>query len=108
MKTTTTTTPFDASAASGQPRLQGRLGVPSIAFMVVAGAAPLTVVGGPMALAFAAGDGAGLPSVYLVTAAVLLLFAAAFTAMTPRVRSAGAFYSYVHTGLGRRAGIGTG
>lgn len=108
MKTTTTTTPLGDPASSGQPRLQGRLGVPSIAFMVVAGAAPLTVVGGPMALAFGAGDGAGLPTVYLVTAAVLLLFAAAFTAMTPRVRSAGAFYSYVHTGLGRRAGIGTG
>lgn len=89
-------------------RLQGTLGVASITFMVMAAAAPLTVVGGPMVLGFAFGNGAGLPMAYLVTAAVLLLFAAGFTAMTPKVASAGAFFAYVHIGLGRAAGIGTG
>lgn len=35
------------------------------------------------------------------------LFAVGFTWMTPHVPDAGAFYAYVHQGLGRRAGLGT-
>lgn len=89
-------------------RLQGNLGVVAISFMIIAGAAPLCVVGGPMALGLAIGNGAGLPAAYLATLVVLLLFVIGFTTMTPVVRSAGAFYSYVHAGLGRTAGIGTG
>ncbi len=89
-------------------RLRGNLGVWSIVFMVVAGAAPLTVVGGVMPIAFSAGNGAGAPMAFIVAAVVLLLFAVGFTAMTPHVRSAGAFYAYVQTGLGRSFGIGTG
>lgn len=89
-------------------KLRGNLGVWSIVFMVVAGAAPLTVVGGVMPIAFSAGNGAGVPMAFIVAAVVLLLFAAGFTAMTPHVRSAGAFYAYVQTGLGRSFGIGTG
>lgn len=88
--------------------LRGNLGIFGVAFMVIAGAAPLTVVGGPMVLGLALGNGAGLPTAYLAVLAVLLLFVTGFTAMTPLVRSAGAFYSYVHAGLGRFAGIGTG
>lgn len=76
--------------------------------MVVAGAAPLTVVGGVMPIAFNAGNGAGVPTAFIAAAVVLLLFAVGFTAMTPYVRSAGAFYAYVQTGLGRSFGIGTG
>ncbi|MEV0075261.1 APC family permease [Nocardia neocaledoniensis] len=89
-------------------RLHGKLGVLSISLIIIAGAAPLCVVGGPMALGLALGNGAGLPAAYLATLAVLLLFVLGFTTMTPFVRSAGAFYSYVHAGLGRVAGIGTG
>ncbi|MEU1525539.1 APC family permease [Nocardia rhamnosiphila] len=61
-----------------------------------------------MALGLSLGNGAGLPAAYLATLAVLHLFVIGFTTMTPFVRSAGAFYSYVHAGLGRVAGIGTG
>src|SRR5689334_7993734 len=91
-----------------EQRLHGNLGVVAISFMIIAGAAPLTVVGGPMALGLAIGNGAGLPTAFLATMIVLLLFAIGFTAMTPFIRSAGAFYAYVHAGLGRIAGIGTG
>ncbi|MBF6454681.1 APC family permease [Nocardia cyriacigeorgica] len=97
------------SAVSEHPaRLHGKLGVVSISLIIIAGAAPLCVVGGPMALGLALGNGAGLPTAYLATLAVLLLFVIGFTTMTPFVRSAGAFYSYVYAGLGRMAGIGTG
>ncbi|VFA94614.1 Putrescine importer PuuP [Nocardia farcinica] len=103
------TTRTHESAVSERPaRLHGKLGVVAISLMIIAGAAPLCVVGGPMALGLALGNGAGLPTAYLATLAVLLLFVIGFTTMTPFVRSAGAFYSYVHAGLGRMAGIGTG
>jgi len=89
-------------------RLHGKLGLVSIVFMVVAGAAPLTVVGGPVPLAFAYGNGAGVPTMFVLTGVVLLLFAVGFTAMSRFVPSAGGFYSYAFIGLGRRTGIGTG
>jgi len=98
----------EVTSPPGDQRLHGNLGVAGVSFMVIAAAAPLTVVGGAMSLGLASGNGAGIPAAYLATLVVLLLFVTGFTAMTPLVRSAGAFYSYVHTGLGRRAGISTG
>ncbi len=103
-----TTTHEDSSLALEPGRLSGKLGVFSISLMIIAGAAPLCVVGGPMVLGLSLGNGPGLPAAYLATLIVLLLFVVGFTTMTPFVGSAGAFYSYVHAGLGRAAGIGTG
>lgn len=92
----------------GQTRLEGKLGLLSIVLMVVAGAAPLTVVGGPVPLAFALGNGSGLPTMFLITGVILVLFSVGFTAMSRYVPTAGAFYSYAFVGIGRRTGIGTG
>jgi amino acid transporter len=89
-------------------RLRGQLGLVGIAFMVIAGAAPLTVVGGPVPIAFANGNGAGVPMMFILTGVVLVFFAVGFTAMSRFVPAAGAFYSYVFVGIGRRMGIGTG
>ncbi|MER5742708.1 APC family permease [Streptomyces sp. NPDC002225] len=89
-------------------RLRGDLGVASIVFMVTAAASPLAVVGGPVPLGIAGGNGTGFPATYVVAGVVLLFFAVGFTAMTPHVRSAGAFSSYVDRGLGRGAGLGAG
>ncbi len=108
MTTTTTEPALDSAperAVTG--RLRGSLGVASIVFIVVAAASPLGVIGGPVPLGIAFGNGAGFPFTYLVATAVLLLFAVGFTAATPFVRSAGAFYAYVDRGLGRAAGLGT-
>lgn len=88
-------------------RLTGNLGTGSIAFMVIAAAAPLTVIGGNAPLAIGQGNGAGAPVGFFLASVVLLLFAVGFVAMTPHVREAGAFFSYVTTGLGSRAGMGT-
>lgn len=88
-------------------RLRGSLGVASIVFIVVAAASPLGVIGGPVPLGIAFGNGAGFPFTFIVVTAVLLFFAVGFTAATPFVRSAGAFYAYVDKGLGRAAGLGT-
>jgi amino acid transporter len=96
-----------AREAQERPRLTGRLGAGSIVFMVVAAAAPLTVIAGSVPIGIAAGNGAGYPAMYVVSAVVLFFFAVGFTAMTRHVPNAGAFYSYIGTGLGRGAGLGS-
>lgn len=88
-------------------RLSGNLGTGGIAFMVIAAAAPLTVIGGNAPLGIGQGNGAGAPVGFLLASIVLLLFAVGFVAMTPFVREAGAFFSYVTLGIGSRTGMGT-
>lgn len=87
-------------------RLRGDLGVASIVFMVVAAAAPLGVIGGVVPLGLAGGNGAGFPAAFVVASVILLLFAVGFTALTPFVDDAGAFFSYVRQALGFPVGIG--
>jgi amino acid transporter len=87
-------------------RLSGNLGVASIVFMVVAAAAPLGVIGGVVPLGLAGGNGAGFPAAFVVASVILLLFAVGFTALTPFVDDAGAFFSYVRQALGFPVGIG--
>ncbi|KHO20609.1 APC family permease [Mycolicibacterium setense] len=87
-------------------QLRGKLGVASIVFMVVAAAAPLGVIGGVVPLGIASGNGAGFPATFIASTVVLLLFAVGFTAMTPYVDEAGAFFSYVRQSLGLPTGIG--
>ncbi|OMB80931.1 APC family permease [Mycolicibacterium farcinogenes] len=92
--------------SSASRQLRGNLGVASIVFMVVAAAAPLGVIGGVVPLGIASGNGAGFPATFLASTVVLLLFAVGFTAMTPYVDEAGAFFSYVRQSLGLPTGIG--
>jgi amino acid transporter len=87
-------------------RLRGNLGVPSIVFMVVAAAAPLGVIGGVVPLGIASGNGAGFPATFIISTVILLFFSVGFTAMTPHVQEAGAFFSYVRQALGFPTGIG--
>ncbi len=88
-------------------RLQGRLGTTGVVFMVIAAAAPLTVIGGNMPLGMGLGNGAGAPVGFILAAVVLLIFSVGFVRMTPYVKEAGAFFSYVTDGIGARAGMGT-
>lgn len=90
----------------GAERLSGSLGVPSVVFMVIAAAAPITVIGGNVPIAIGSGNGPGAPAGFVIATVVLLVFAIGFVSMTPYVREAGAFFSYVTTGLGARAGLG--
>jgi len=102
----TTVAPEKADSGATQRRLRGSLGVAAIVFIVVAAASPLGVIGGPVPLGIAFGNGAGFPFTYIIATVVLVLFAVGFTAATPFVKSAGAFYAYVDRGLGRGSGIG--
>lgn len=83
------------------------LGVPGIVLMVVAAAAPITVVVANFPLIILESGSVGAPLMILAATVILLLFAVGFTWMTPHVPDAGAFYAYVDRGLGRRAGLGT-
>ncbi|HET6393931.1 MAG TPA: APC family permease [Blastococcus sp.] len=74
--------------------------------MVVAAAAPLSIIAGVVPIGVLVGNGPGFPAMYVVAAVVLFFFAVGFTAMTRHVPNAGAFYSYIGTALGRGAGLG--
>ena len=81
-------------------RLAGTLGPGAIVFMVVAAAAPLTVIAGTVPSGIAAGNGAAYPASYIVCTVVLLFFAVGFTAMARHLPGAGAFYTYITPGPG--------
>ncbi|MGZ4555639.1 MAG: APC family permease [Mycobacteriaceae bacterium] len=98
--------PQISTEAPGARKLKGTLGVGSIVFMVVAAAAPLTVISGTVPLGVSAGNGAAYPGTYLICTAILMLFAVGFTSMARHLPGAGAFYTYVRQGLGRPAGLG--
>jgi amino acid transporter len=97
-----------APGSEATPRnLTGQLGTVAIVFMVIAAAAPLTVIGGNVPLAVGLGNGAGAPDGFIIAALVLLVFVVGFVTMTPHVKEAGAFFAYTTLGLGKRVGMGT-
>ncbi len=88
-------------------RLSGNLGTVSVTFMVIAAAAPLTVVGGIMPIGYLLGNGLGFPVMFLVATVILLLFAVGLTAMSRFIPNAGSFFAFVSHGLGRIPGVAT-
>ncbi|MFC3393426.1 hypothetical protein [Brenneria rubrifaciens] len=91
---------------SQQHKLQkGSLGLWSIIFFVIAAASPLTGVVGGLPVAFMAGNGAGVPGVYVLAGLLLIIFSFGFIAMSRYIVNAGAFYAYIAQGLGTRSGI---
>ena len=94
----------DRAPASERQLKRGVLGAGGLVFMVVAAAAPLTVMAGVAPLGLMIG-GVGAPVAYLAAGAVLIIFAIAFTRMTRYVSGGGAFYAYIAKGLGRGWGL---
>jgi amino acid transporter len=88
------------------PHLHRGLGVGAIVFMVVAAAAPMSVVAANLPIVIAVSGNIAAAAYFIVAMLVLLLFAVGFTLMSKHVRNAGAFYSYVQAGLGRIPGVG--
>lgn len=95
----------DTARPSGR-LARGAVGTWGLVFFVLAAAAPLTVVAGVIPLAILTG-GLSATYGYVVPGVILVLFAAGFTAMSRRVRNAGAFYAYIGTGLGKPVGVGS-
>lgn len=104
-----TALPVGTAAPAAAPRaarkLSGRLGVSSVVFMVIAAAAPLTVVGGGFPVGALLGDGVGAPSMFLIGGVILLFFAVGLSTMSNYVPRPGAFFTYVGYGLGRPLGL---
>lgn len=95
----------NVSARSHMPT--GTLGTPAITMMVVAAAAPLTVLSGGTPLGILNGTGAGFPASFLIVGAALLLFSIGFAAMTRRVGGSGAFFNAIGHGLHPTLGLGS-
>lgn len=72
--------------------------------MVVAAAAPLTVVGGVFPLGYSMGNGLGFPLAYVLASGALILFSIGMAQMARVVPKPGAFYTYIRDGLGQVAG----
>lgn len=81
------------------------LGTFDIVLMVLAAAAPLAVVMGLMPIAFAFGNGAGLPGTFILGGCAMLLFAIGYVRQIPYVKNAGAFYAYISVSMSRMVGL---
>ncbi|RKN48223.1 APC family permease [Micromonospora endolithica] len=84
---------------------RGRLGMWPVVAIVMAAAAPLTVVAGGATTGWAVTGVVGIPVAYLAVAAILGVFSVGYVAMSRKIVNAGAFYSYIARGLGRVPGV---
>jgi amino acid transporter len=107
-----TAAPTEASAppdGSGEPGqlAGGALGLPSVLFCIVTGAAPLAAMLFNVPVA-TLGGGYASPAAFAVATVALTIFSVGYIAMCRRVTSAGGFYTFVTRGLGRVLGLGSG
>ncbi|WP_027794529.1 APC family permease [Paraburkholderia acidipaludis] len=83
---------------------KGALGLGFIVFFVISAAGPLVAIAGGFPIGIMLGNGAGTPSLLIATVAILLMFAAGYTAMSRHITNAGGFYAFTARGLGGTAG----
>lgn len=95
-------TPLEATG----PGMHHNLGVGSIAFMALAGAAPLGAVIAAFPIVVGVSQSPAIPLFFVLATAILAIFSVGFTRMARYVTNAGAFYSYIQAGLGRITGSG--
>lgn len=81
------------------------IGLAALVFFVVAAASPLTGLVGGMPIAILEGNGGGIPGIYILSGALLLLFSIGFITMSRYVKNSGAFYAYISAGLGNKLGV---
>ncbi|MDF3311630.1 APC family permease [Rhodococcus sp. T2V] len=77
-----------------------------IVFLVAAGAAPLATTVAVFPVITSASESTVSPLFFVVAAAALAVFAVGFTRIANEVKDGGAFYDYIHAGLGRIPGRG--
>jgi amino acid transporter len=83
-----------------------RIGTPGLLLAVLAATAPLLVVAGVMPTTFAAMGIVGVPLLFVIVGAVLVLFSFGYAEMSRHVHNAGALYAYISRGLGGTIGAG--
>lgn len=84
---------------------RGHLSTTSLVLLIIAAAAPLTVVAGGVPTNFAVSNMLGVPLGYLALGLILILFSVGYGIMSTKIRNSGAFYAYVSEGLGNHAGL---
>lgn len=94
-------------AAVSKNKLSGNMGALALAMTVLAFSAPLTTVAGyiPVSLMF---GGVASPLLYVLVAAVMLLFGVGYITLNGVVKRSGDFYSFITYGLGKSTGLGAG
>lgn len=98
-----------ANEKSGGNELKhGAIGGIALVFLVVAAAAPLGASATNTPLIFMLGNGGAAAFDFLIIGVLLLIFSVGFTAMSTHITNAGAFYTYVSMGLGKRFGTAAG
>jgi amino acid transporter len=85
---------------------KSRLGVASVAFFALAGVAPLMVAAGVVTAAYAITGLKAIPVAFVAIGLILAVFVRGYMAMSRRIASAGAFYTFISRGLGRVPGVG--
>ncbi|HEY1026004.1 MAG TPA: APC family permease [Pseudomonas sp.] len=95
-----------AQSAAKPHALSGSLGIVPIVMMVVATAAPLTVMVANTPLMIGLGNGAAAPFDALAAMLIMFMFAVGFVALSRHIGNAGAFYACIQKGLGRVVGLG--
>ncbi|HWI72337.1 MAG TPA: APC family permease, partial [Baekduia sp.] len=97
-----------ASATAESGRLApGALGLTSVLFCIVTGAAPLAAMMFNVPVTVL-GGGSGAPAAFLIATVVLTIFSVGYIEMSRRVTAAGGFYTFITKGLGPVAGLGSG
>lgn len=86
----------------------GAIGTLPLVFMVIAAAAPLGAVAGNTPLVMGLGNGIAAPLDFLIIGILLLIFSVGYTAMSRHITNAGAFYTYISAGCGKRFGTAAG
>ncbi|WP_018348336.1 APC family permease [Longispora albida] len=94
--------------AAAQHARRPALTAPKVVFLVVAAAAPLAAMVGTVPLAFAIGNGAGVPATFVLAGLTLLCFSVGYAAMSRRIVNTGGFYTYIARGLGRAPALSGG
>jgi amino acid transporter len=101
---TTTTAPATAESGRLAP---GALGLTSVLFCIVTGAAPLAAMMFNVPVTVL-GGGSGAPAAFLIATVVLTIFSVGYIEMSRRVTAAGGFYTFITKGLGPVMGLGSG
>ncbi len=83
------------------------LGLRSVLFCIVTGAAPLAAMMFNVPVAVS-GGGYAVPAAFLVATVALTIFSTGYIEMARRVTSVGGFYTFISRGLGQVMGMGAG
>ena len=86
----------------------GAVGIMSVLFMALSGAAPITAMTGNVPIAIGYGNGIHAPGGFVFATIVLVLFTVGYTAMSRHITATGAFYGFISHGLGQITGMGAG